>query len=638
MVMPKKIDLITIGRSCVDLYGTQVGGRLEDMRSFDKYIGGSPTNIAVGAARLGLKSALISRVGNEHMGRFIREQLFAEGVNAEHVNTDPKRLTALVLLGIRDQEQFPLIFFRENCADMALCEEDIDPDFIASARCICATGTHLSNPLVEAATLKALKLARNNDSKIALDIDYRPNLWGEAGHSDGENRFIESKKVTIKLQSTLHLFDLIVGTEEEFHIAGGATDTLQAIRNVRSMTDAVLICKQGPMGARAFINKNINDLDDGISGSAFPIEVFNVLGAGDGFISGLFKGWLNNKDWQTALTYANACGALAVSRHGCAPSYPSWEELNFFLNRGVKNPALRKDSELEQMHWSTNRINKWSDMKIFSCDHFYQTEMANDLDKRKAIAFKDLCLKSVLEVSGGKPGFGLICDTHFGKSILSKAVDQNLWIGSSIEFSANESLDLDPEICENFGGLSQLPHNYVVKFSCFCYLEDDQELRLEQEKQVTKLFKECRRNRLEFLIEIISLKENHYPDKAIIRLIQKFYDLGIYPDWWMIDSFRTNGFWQNINDLIMKKDKHIRGILVKGLDLPLNNLVSHYENAAKQHFVKGFVIENIVYGNTYNEWIAGNITDNKAIQEISNKYKMHCTAWQQAFSEKSKAK
>ncbi|MAD91851.1 MAG: 5-dehydro-2-deoxygluconokinase [Gammaproteobacteria bacterium] len=636
--MPKKIDLITIGRSCVDLYGTQVGGRLEDMRSFDKYIGGSPTNIAVGAARLGLKSALISRVGNEHMGRFICEQLFAEGVNAKHVNTDPKRLTALVMLGIRDKDQFPLIFFRENCADMALCEEDIDPDFIASARCICATGTHLSNPLVEAATLKALRLARDNDSKTALDIDYRPNLWGVAGHSDGENRFIKSKKVTSKLQSTLHLFDLIVGTEEEFHIAGGTTDTLQAIRNVRSKTDAVLICKQGPMGARAFINKNINNLDDGISGSAFPIEVFNVLGAGDGFISGLFKGWLNNEDWQTALTYANACGALAVSRHGCAPSYPSWEELNFFLNRGVKNPVLRKDSDLEQMHWSTNRINEWSDMKILSCDNFSQTEMSNDLDKRKAISFKHLCLKSISEVSDGKPSYGLICDTHIGQSILSKAVGQNLWIGSSIELSANESLDLDPEIGENFGGLSQLPHNYVVKFSCFCYLEDDQELQLEQEKRVIKLFKECRRNRLEFLIEIISLNENYCPDKETIKLIQKFYDLGIHPDWWMINSFRTNEFWQNINDLIIKKDKHIRGILVKGLDLPLNNLISHYKIAAKQHFVKGFVIENTVYGNTYNEWIAGNITDNKAIQEIANKYKMHCSAWQQACSEKSKAK
>ncbi|WP_312621612.1 PfkB family carbohydrate kinase, partial [Agrobacterium pusense] len=219
----KKLDLITIGRSSVDLYGSQVGGRLEDMASFAKYIGGSPTNIAAGAARLGLNSAVITRVGDEHMGRFIREQLVREGVDVRGVKTDPERLTALVLLGIRDQNQFPLIFYRENCADMALSEDDIDPAFIAEAACVCATGTHLSHPKTEAAVLKALKLARENGEKTALDIDYRPNLWGVAGHGDGESRFVESQKVTAKLQSTLHLFDLIVGTEEEFHIAGGST-------------------------------------------------------------------------------------------------------------------------------------------------------------------------------------------------------------------------------------------------------------------------------------------------------------------------------------------------------------------------------------------------------------------------------
>ena len=135
----KPLDVITIGRSSVDLYGQQVGGRLEDMGSFQKYIGGSPTNIAAGTARLGLRSALITRVGDEHMGRFIREELAREGVDVRGVKTDPERLTALVLLGIRDQEQFPLIFYRSDCADMALCEEDIDPSFIAEARAVVAT-------------------------------------------------------------------------------------------------------------------------------------------------------------------------------------------------------------------------------------------------------------------------------------------------------------------------------------------------------------------------------------------------------------------------------------------------------------------------------------------------------------------
>ncbi|MFN3282266.1 MAG: 5-dehydro-2-deoxygluconokinase, partial [Tabrizicola sp.] len=321
MSSPKPLDVITIGRSSVDLYGAQVGGRLEDMGSFQKYIGGSPTNMAAGTARLGLKSALITRVGDEHMGRFIREELAREGVDVRGVRTDPERLTALVLLGIRDQHQFPLIFYRENCADMALCEDDIDESFIAEARSVVATGTHLSHPRTEAAVLKALTLARKHGAQTALDIDYRPNLWGLAGHGAGESRFIESAAVTAKLQSTLHLFDLIVGTEEEFHIAGGTTDTVAALRAVRAVSGATLVCKRGPMGAVAFTGAIPDSLDEGETGPGFPIEVFNVLGAGDGFMSGLLKGWLDGEPWPVALKYANACGAFAVSRHGCTPAY-----------------------------------------------------------------------------------------------------------------------------------------------------------------------------------------------------------------------------------------------------------------------------------------------------------------------------
>ena len=160
--MGKTLDVITIGRSSVDLYGDQVGGRLEDMGSFSKYIGGSPTNIACGAARLGLRTAVITAVGDEHMGRFIREQLAREGVDTRGVKVDRERLTALVLLGIRDDSRFPLIFYRENCADMGLTEDDIDEGFIAEARAVLATGTHLSHPRTEAAVLRALNLARKH--------------------------------------------------------------------------------------------------------------------------------------------------------------------------------------------------------------------------------------------------------------------------------------------------------------------------------------------------------------------------------------------------------------------------------------------------------------------------------------------
>ena len=144
MADSKELDVVTVGRSSVDLYGEQVGGRLEDMASFAKYVGGCPTNIAVGTARLGLRSALITRVGDEHMGRFIKEQCAREGVDVRGVVTDPQRLTALVILGIRDKDTFPLIFYRENCADAALTEADIDEDLIAAAKAVVVTGTHFS--------------------------------------------------------------------------------------------------------------------------------------------------------------------------------------------------------------------------------------------------------------------------------------------------------------------------------------------------------------------------------------------------------------------------------------------------------------------------------------------------------------
>jgi 5-dehydro-2-deoxygluconokinase len=410
----KTLDVITIGRSSVDLYGTQVGGRLEDMGSFQKYIGGSPTNMAAGMARLGLKSALITRVGNEHMGRFIREELVREGVDVRGVATDPDRLTALVILGIRDDKQFPLIFYRENCADMALSEADIDPAFIAEARAVVATGTHLSHPRTEAAVLKALTLARQNGARTALDIDYRPNLWGLAGHGDGESRFIESAAVTAKLQASLHLFDLIVGTEEEFHIAGGTTDTIAALRAVRAVSNATLVCKRGPMGAAAFAGAIPKSLDEGETGPGFPIEVFNVLGAGDGFMSGLVKGWMDDETWPKALTYANACGAFAVSRHGCTPAYPSWAELQFFLKRGVVTPALRKDAVLEQIHWSTNRRKDWAQVRAFAFDHRAQLEDISGATPEKIGRFKELCLEATLAVSQGQPGYGLLCDNRLG--------------------------------------------------------------------------------------------------------------------------------------------------------------------------------------------------------------------------------
>ena len=626
------LDVITIGRSSVDLYGMQVGGRLEDMASFQKYVGGSPTNMATGTARLGLKSALITRVGNEHMGRFLREELAREGVDVRGVVTDPDRLTALVILGIRDQEQFPLIFYRENCADMALCEDDIDPAFIAGSRSVVATGTHLSHPRTEAAVLKALRLARENGARTALDIDFRPNLWGLAGHGEGESRFIASAAVTAKLQSTLHLFDLIVGTEEEFHIAGGTTDTMAALRAVRAVSAATLVCKRGAAGAVAFVAE-IGDWDQAIRGQGFPIEVFNVLGAGDGFMSGLLRGWLTDQDWPTSLKYANACGAFAVSRHGCTPAYPSWDELQFFLERGIVTPALRHDAALEQIHWSTNRNRDWPELRVFAFDHRLQLEQIADqagASYDRIGDFKLLCLKAVEKVADGRPGYGLLCDSRLGREALYRAAGQGLWIGHPVEWPASRPLTLEPELGPDFGGLAEWPLEHVVKVLCFCHPTDSDEMRADQEATIIRLFHASRRNRLEFLLELIPSKVGPVDDDTSALLIQRFYDIGIYPDWWKLEPFRSQAAWEKTCAAIMRNDPHTRGVVVLGLDASAEMLAESLELAARHDLVKGFAIGRTIFADAARGWLSSTISDEAAVEDMATRYSQLCAVWDRA--------
>ncbi|RWX81210.1 5-dehydro-2-deoxygluconokinase [Neorhizobium lilium] len=630
----KKLDVITIGRAGVDLYGAQVGGRLEDMGSFEKYIGGSPTNIACGSARLGLKTALISRVGDEHMGRFILEQLAREGVSTQGVKIDPERLTALVILGIRDDTQFPLIFYRENCADMALSEDDIDETFIASARAVVVTGTHLSNTRTEAAVLKALTLARKHGLRTALDIDYRPNLWGVAGHGDGESRFVESAKVTARLQMSLHLFDLIVGTEEEFHIAGGSTDTLEALRAVRAVSGATLVCKRGPLGAVAFEAAIPARLEDGQTGQGFPIEVFNVLGAGDGFFSGLLRGWMTGEDWPTSLKFANACGAFAVSRHGCTPAYPSFEELQFFLKRGVVRPDLRNDPELEQMHWSTTRRTRvdgdWSTMRVFAFDHRVQLEEMAGYTLQKGATFKELCLEAALRVQAGDAGYGILCDNRIGRSALHRASGSGLWIGRPAEWPGSRPLALEPELGLDCGTLSEWAREDVVKVLCFCHPDDDAATRAGQETTVKRLFQAARRNRLEFLLEIIPSKVGDIDDHTAATLIEQFYAAGIYPDWWKLEPMKTVAGWTNAIAAIEARDRHTRGIVVLGLDAPEAELSASFEIAARFDLVKGFAVGRTIFGDVARQWFAGDVTDAGAIEDMAERYARLCRIWDAA--------
>ena len=626
------LDVICIGRSSVDLYGGQVGGRLEDMSGFAKYIGGSPTNISVGCARLGLKSALITRVGDEHMGRFIRETLDGEGVETSHVIADPARLTALVILGIRDSAQFPLIFYRENCADMAISEADIDPDFIASAKAVLVTGTHFSADLVAGASFAAMRMAREAGRKVAFDIDYRPNLWALGGHADGESRFAESARVTAHLQTVLPHCDLIVGTEEEWHIAGGNTDTIAALQAARGLTGATLVCKRGPLGCVVF-EGDIDGWDSGVASPVREIEVFNVLGAGDGFMAGFLSGWLRGEPAATCALYANICGALAVSRHGCAPSYPSQTELRHMIDTGSEEFALRKDRRLEQIHWATTRRRRHERLLAFAFDHrsqFVEMAAANGKTEADIDQFKLIALQAVTETAASHDGVGLLVDDRLGRSALHAASDHNIWIGRPIEQSGVFPMAFEegPDLGSR---LAEWPVNHCVKVLAPIRADDPAELTAYNEREIMRLADACRRTGHEFLFEIISGNNGKAaaPDQ-ILSLMQRYYDLGVAPDWWKLEPVEETGFWTAAGDIVRANDPHLQGIIVLGKEMPEEHLCRVLATARTEPLVNGFAIGRTIFSQAAQAWFAGEIDDNAAQQMMTAVYGQLIDAWDNA--------
>ena len=259
------------------------------------------------------------------MGRYIREQCAREGVDVAGIHTDPARLTSLVLLGIRDEKTFPLIFYRDNCADSALDESDIDPAYIESASAIWSPAPISPAPTPPPRRLKAMRIARAAGRKIVFDIDFRPNLWGLAGHGAGEERYIKSGEVTRSLSAILPQCDLIVGTEEEMMIAGGADDPLDALKAVRAASRATLVLKRGPMGCVVFPEAIPATLEEGIKGPGFPVEVYNVLGAGDAFMSGLLARLASRRAARNLLQPTPTPAAPSPCPASCArPNIRHW--------------------------------------------------------------------------------------------------------------------------------------------------------------------------------------------------------------------------------------------------------------------------------------------------------------------------
>ena len=321
-----------MGRSSIDLYANDVGAPFPAIKSFAAYVGGSPTNISVGAQRLGLKTALLTALGEDPVGDFVLHFLENEGVETRYIPRKPGRRTSAVVLGIEPPDKFPLVYYRDNCADNALSIDDVMAMPIAESRAFEFAGTNLSKESSRSATFFAAEEARRAGVPVVFDIDFRPDQWHDP------------RAFGLAVRAVLPLIDVILGTQDEIKAARLADpnqvhlthqqvsdarvsgDLDAAIETLLSFGATALIEKRGEQGARIHLADGTR-----IEAPGYPVEVYNILGAGDAFAAGFLYGYVNGWAWRKAARLGNACGAIVVTRHGCANFMPTMEEVTAFV-------------------------------------------------------------------------------------------------------------------------------------------------------------------------------------------------------------------------------------------------------------------------------------------------------------------
>ncbi len=333
----REFDLITLGRSSIDLYSNDIGSSFVDIGSFGAYIGGSPLNIAVGAQRLGLRTALLTGVGADKTGEFILERLRREGVETRFIGVKAGSRSSAVILGIEPPDKFPITFYRENAADIQLSIDDVLNAPIAASRALEISASAFAKEPSRSAALLALEVARGAGATVYLDLDFRADQWHDP------------RAYGVTVRGALGSVDVAIGTEEEINAAllrnssditishsqitapeiRGDTDANIAALLEKLPMNAALVVKRGARGSSVYV-KDAGRLEV-IDAAGFPVDVLSILGAGDAFAAGLIYARAQGWDWRKSARMGNACGAIVVTRIGCADFTPYLEEAMEFI-------------------------------------------------------------------------------------------------------------------------------------------------------------------------------------------------------------------------------------------------------------------------------------------------------------------
>ena len=619
-----------MGRVAVDLYAEQIHSPLENAQSFRKYLGGCAGNISVGISRLGLKSAMFSCTGTDAMGEFLRQQLHHEGVDTTLLRDTSEHLTALVLLGVSPPDRFPLIFYRENCADMQIRPEDADPAFLRKAKALLFTGTCLSSPSMKVATQAAVKTAKEQGCAVILDIDYRPVLWGLTAAGDGESRFVASEAVTKELQPLLKDLDLIIGTEEEVMIAGG-TETLEdALQVIRDSSNATVVLKRGEKGCEVFEPGSQRSR----TARPFPIKVLNILGAGDAFASGFLRGWLHGETLETCALWGNANGALTVTRHGCAPSMASFEELQYLIENFDSDPNILTNSRLLRLHQRTilGKPRNYP-LQVLAFDHRTQFEDSckqHNQPTSRITEFKSLVFEGFKKVATERPDLplALLVDPQYGADILQDSAYASYSVGAPIEQAGSYPVEwlCGEELHEH---LLSRPSEWFIKVLWHYHTDLPAAEKERQLIQLKRLEEICQLLDRRLMLELILPAHLSQDGNAMAAAIDEVYEAQITPFWWKIMALDTKMEWQHVTAALDRHDSEA-GIIVLGKNAPLETFPAWFKTLRSTPHTCGFAIGRSIFWKPWESFISGSMAPDEIPSIIEKNYVAVLEMWEAA--------
>ncbi len=603
-------DIITLGQSFVDFLGEQIGANLKDMMSFKKHVGGMPA-YARGFSRLGLKTALISSVGHDDLGQFILDAMVHEKVDISKVQIDTEHASALMFRALKNRMSFPVVTYKSQCADILEEASDISSNFIGKAQTLFITSSNFNSKNGQRIIKEAVHAANEKQTKVILALDD-----------------INETNLSHILK-TLPFCSLVIGCEKDFHQLAGETDSHVALTQLRNVSSAIFVMKNS-QGCYVF-TQIPNDLQTAPHHAGFIADKNIPFTSKESFIIGYVTGWIKGYSQEKSCEYAMACHALTQSREEHSDSLPSVEALSIFLSSQSQVVQTIRTPLFDHIHYAATRANTHEQLFTFSFgahSQWMKIVNASNVDEDAIIKAKMLIATGIQQVAMKYPNVSMMTDAYPESEIID-ALPSPHTLMRALDVPGVVPLQIqgDPDITHT---LINWPKHHSAKVSFIYHPDDRYALRQQQESVLNHLYLAARRTGHELVLELAPATNSLITASTMSHIMQRMYEIGIYPDWWQITPPRDQRAFDNIQRIISENDRFCKGILLLTQQATFEQLPVMFAPCAKHDICKGFVVDKSLFQTALYQWLGQMISNQAFVDTVSRSFEKAITLWDQA--------